>query len=45
MNYPMRDEVASCHLFLVSDEASLVTGHALVADAGSMVANRWMISD
>ena len=29
----------------VNDEASFVTGHGLVADAGSMVANRWMISD
>jgi NAD(P)-dependent dehydrogenase (short-subunit alcohol dehydrogenase family) len=28
------DEVASCALFLVSDEASFVTGHALVVDGG-----------
>ena len=37
------EEVASCHLFLVSDDASLVTGQALVADAGSMLANRWLL--
>jgi meso-butanediol dehydrogenase/(S,S)-butanediol dehydrogenase/diacetyl reductase len=28
------DEVANCALFLVSDEASFVTGHALVVDGG-----------
>lgn len=28
------DEVASCALFLASDEASFVTGHALVVDGG-----------
>ncbi len=28
------DEVAACALFLVSDEASFVTGHALVVDGG-----------
>jgi NAD(P)-dependent dehydrogenase (short-subunit alcohol dehydrogenase family) len=39
------EEVASAHLFLVSDEASLVNGHALVADAGSMIANRWLLPD
>jgi NAD(P)-dependent dehydrogenase (short-subunit alcohol dehydrogenase family) len=39
------EEVANAHLFLVSGEASLVTGHALVTDGGSMIANRWLIAD
>jgi NAD(P)-dependent dehydrogenase (short-subunit alcohol dehydrogenase family) len=37
------DEVAQAHLFLVSDESSLVNGHALVTDAGSTIANQWLI--
>jgi NAD(P)-dependent dehydrogenase (short-subunit alcohol dehydrogenase family) len=28
------EEVAACALFLASDEASFVTGHALVVDGG-----------
>jgi NAD(P)-dependent dehydrogenase (short-subunit alcohol dehydrogenase family) len=38
-------QVANAHLFLVSDEASLVTGHALVTDGATMIANRWLITD
>ncbi|HKA14182.1 MAG TPA: SDR family NAD(P)-dependent oxidoreductase [Myxococcota bacterium] len=35
LNRPGRpEEVANCALFLVSDEASFVTGHALVVDGG-----------
>jgi len=39
------EEVAAGHLFLVSDESSFVNGHALVADAGSMIANMWLVLD
>jgi NAD(P)-dependent dehydrogenase (short-subunit alcohol dehydrogenase family) len=39
------DEVASVHLFLVSDEASLVNGQPIVCDAGSSIANLWMVVD
>ncbi|MCM3920950.1 SDR family oxidoreductase [Frankia sp. AiPs1] len=38
-------EVARVHRFLVSDEASLVNGQAVVCDAGSSVANLWMVID
>ncbi len=34
------EEVANCALFLVSDEASFVTGHALVVDGGWMAGRR-----
>jgi NAD(P)-dependent dehydrogenase (short-subunit alcohol dehydrogenase family) len=37
------EEVAHAHLFLVSAEGSFVNGHALVTDAGSSIANRWLI--
>ncbi|HEX3566304.1 MAG TPA: SDR family oxidoreductase [Acidimicrobiales bacterium] len=39
------EEVAHAHLFLVSAEASFINGHALVADAGSMIANRWLLPE
>jgi len=39
------DEVAKVHLFLVSDDASFVNGQPVVCDAGSMVANLWMVLD
>jgi len=38
-------EVANVHLFLVSGDASLVNGQAIVCDAGSTVANLWMVLD
>jgi meso-butanediol dehydrogenase/(S,S)-butanediol dehydrogenase/diacetyl reductase len=38
------DEVANCALFLVSDEASFVTGHALVVDGGWMAGRRVVIN-
>ena len=39
------DEVAQVHLFLCSRESSLITGQPIVADAGSTVANLWMVVD
>jgi NAD(P)-dependent dehydrogenase (short-subunit alcohol dehydrogenase family) len=46
MNRPAEaDEVANVHLFLVSDEASLINGQPVVCDAGSSVANLWMVVD
>ncbi|MCU4186642.1 SDR family oxidoreductase [Acidiferrimicrobium sp. IK] len=39
------EEVANVHRFLVSDDASLITGQAVVCDSGSMVANLWMVID
>lgn len=39
------EEVAEVHLFLVSDRASLITGQPIVCDAGSSVANLWMVVD
>jgi NAD(P)-dependent dehydrogenase (short-subunit alcohol dehydrogenase family) len=39
------DEVANVHLFLVSDEASLINGQPIVCDAGSSIANLWMVVD
>lgn len=38
-------EVANVHLFLASDEASLINGQPVVCDAGSSVANLWMVVD
>jgi NAD(P)-dependent dehydrogenase (short-subunit alcohol dehydrogenase family) len=38
------EEVANCALFLVSDEASFVTGHALVVDGGWTAGRRVMIN-
>ncbi len=38
-------EVAKVHLFLASDEASLINGQPVVCDAGSSVANLWMVVD
>lgn len=38
-------EVANVHLFLASDEASLVNGQPVVCDAGSSIANLWMVVD
>ena len=39
------EEVANVHRFLVSNDASLVNGQPVVCDAGSMVANLWMVID
>jgi 3-oxoacyl-[acyl-carrier protein] reductase len=39
------NEVANVHLFLVSDESSLITGQPVVCDAGSSIANLWMVLD
>jgi NAD(P)-dependent dehydrogenase (short-subunit alcohol dehydrogenase family) len=39
------EEVAAVHDFLVSDRASLINGQAIVCDAGSSVANMWMVVD
>jgi meso-butanediol dehydrogenase/(S,S)-butanediol dehydrogenase/diacetyl reductase len=38
------DEVANCALFLLSDEASFVTGHALVVDGGWTAGRRVAIN-
>ncbi len=38
------EEVANCALFLVSDEASFVTGHALVVDGGWTAGRRIVTS-
>jgi NAD(P)-dependent dehydrogenase (short-subunit alcohol dehydrogenase family) len=38
-------EVARVHRFLVSDEASLINGQPVICDAGSTVANLWMVMD
>jgi NAD(P)-dependent dehydrogenase (short-subunit alcohol dehydrogenase family) len=38
------DEVANCALFLVSDEASFVNGHALVVDGGWTAGRRISVS-
>jgi enoyl-[acyl-carrier-protein] reductase (NADH) len=39
------EEVANVHLFLVSDDASLINGQPVVCDAGSTIANLWMVLD
>jgi NAD(P)-dependent dehydrogenase (short-subunit alcohol dehydrogenase family) len=38
------EEVANCALFLLSDEASFVTGHALVVDGGWTAGRRVAIN-
>ncbi|HVW45142.1 MAG TPA: SDR family NAD(P)-dependent oxidoreductase [Amycolatopsis sp.] len=38
-------EVANVHLFLASDDASLINGQPVVCDAGSSVANLWLVVD
>lgn len=38
-------EVAAVHRFLLSDDASLINGQPVVCDAGSMIANLWMVID
>ncbi|MCU1455141.1 MAG: hypothetical protein JWN46_3287 [Acidimicrobiales bacterium] len=37
------EDIANAHLYLVSDEARMVNGQSLVVDAGSMVANMWLV--